>query len=168
MDKFLGRLLLDGTVFIGAGTGVDGKREVERHLRLALEDRDLLRAVVFSDLEVILGEAADDGAGLIGDVDEDTHQLHVEAQRLVVLRDEAEGETEYEQQADAKDRGDLAFSRRAIVALHGVFRRKGLAIGPDRAVNKGFLLPDWHGFLERVDEPAAGFVGLARDGRKRQ
>src|SRR5258708_28006002 len=50
---------------------------------------------------------------------------------------------------------------RAIGALHGVSGRKRLAISPYRSVNKGFLFPDGHGFLEGVDEPAAGFVGMA-------
>src|SRR5580704_250516 len=59
----------------------------------------------------------------------------------------------------------LRSGRRAIGALHGVSRRKGLAIGPDCAVGEGFLFPDGHGFLERVDEPSAGFEGLAAMGR---
>ena len=55
---------------------------------------DLLRAAIFGDFEVVLGEAANDGSGFISDVDEDADQLDVETEGLVVLRSKAESEAE--------------------------------------------------------------------------
>src|SRR5215469_2130041 len=77
-NKFLCCCLLDRTIFVGAGTCVDGKRKVERQLGLALEDRDLLRTAVFVDSEIILGETADQCAVLVSDVDKEAYKFHVE------------------------------------------------------------------------------------------
>src|SRR5579863_7654667 len=53
----------------------------------------------------------------------------------------------------------------SIDGLHTETGRKRLAVCPNGTVDKGFLLPDRHRFLEGVDEPAAGLVGLRTMGR---
>jgi len=88
MHKAFGGLLLDATVFEGAGAGVDGQGEVERQFGLTFEDGDLLRTVVFGDGKVVARQSPDDCAVGVGHVDEDTHKLDVDVQRQVVLGDE--------------------------------------------------------------------------------
>jgi hypothetical protein len=44
-----------------AAAGVDGQRQVQRQLRLALEDRDLLRPAVLGDAKVLARQAAHNG-----------------------------------------------------------------------------------------------------------
>src|ERR1017187_1076392 len=48
---------------------------------------------------------------------------------------------------------------RAARRLEGQLRREGLAIGPGGSVGEELLFPDGYGFLERVDDPAAGVKG---------
>ena len=84
--KRLRRVCLFGQVLVDAAAGVDGQGQVQRQLRLALEDGDLLRTAVFGDGKVVAREAADDGAVAVGHVDEDVDQLHVDVQRVSPAR----------------------------------------------------------------------------------
>ena len=47
----------------------------------------------------------------------------------------------------------------------GNFGRKGLTVGPDRAIFEVLFLPDGHGAFERVDQPAAGVESGGAMGR---
>ena len=77
MGKAAGRIRLLGHVLAHAAAGVDGQGQVQRQLRLALEDRDLLRPSVLGDGEVVARQPAYDGAVLVGHIDKDVDQLHV-------------------------------------------------------------------------------------------
>ncbi len=79
VDEAVGGIGDEGAVLVDGAAGVDGEDEVEGQLGLALEEGDLLGAVVFGDGEVVFGEAADDGSVGVGDVDEDVDQLDVDA-----------------------------------------------------------------------------------------
>ena len=63
-----------------AQAGIDGEDDAEGELGLALEDGDGLRTAVLGDAEVVLGEAADDGAGLVGDIDEEVDQVGLDVE----------------------------------------------------------------------------------------
>jgi len=78
MHEAAGGVGFFGEVFADAAAGIDGQGEVEGQFGLALEDGDLLGAGVFSDLEIFAGEAADDAAVVIGDVDEDADQADID------------------------------------------------------------------------------------------
>ena len=94
MHKLLRRLLLHVAVLVGAGTGIDGQREIQRHFGLALKDCDGLRAAIFGEFEILLRKATNDRALLVGDIDEQAYQLHIEAKRLVFLPGEAKCHTQ--------------------------------------------------------------------------
>src|ERR1700682_2592332 len=55
-------------------TGINGKDDLQRQLRLALKNSDLLRMVVFRKQELVLGEASDRSSLVIGHVDKDINQ----------------------------------------------------------------------------------------------
>ena len=56
MNEPFGGFLLDRPILVDAGAGVDGQGQVQRQLRLALEDGDLLRTIVLGNREVVAGE----------------------------------------------------------------------------------------------------------------
>ena len=80
VNEALGRALFEPKILERAAAGVDRQGQVQGYFRLALEDRNLLRPAVFHHLEIVPGKTADDGARLVGHVDEQVHQLHVHAE----------------------------------------------------------------------------------------
>src|SRR5579863_3797657 len=80
VDEVFGGVSLDGAIFEDAAAGVDGEGEIEGHLRFTLEDFDFLRAAVFGEMEVFAGETADDGTGLVSNVDDYVHELDVDVE----------------------------------------------------------------------------------------
>ena len=64
-------------VLVHAAAGVDGQGQVQRQLRLPLEDGDLLRAAILEHGEIVAREPAHNGAVPVRHVYEDVDQLHV-------------------------------------------------------------------------------------------
>ncbi len=81
MGKPARRVRLVGHILFHAAAGVDGQRDVQRKLRLPLEDRNLLRPAVFGYGKVVARKAADNGAVLVRHVHKKVHQLHVHMKR---------------------------------------------------------------------------------------
>ena len=79
MHKVFRRLLLHEQVLMDTATGVNGKNDLQRQLRLALKHSDLLRMVIFRKQELILGQARDRSAFVIGHIDEHIHQADIDA-----------------------------------------------------------------------------------------
>jgi hypothetical protein len=69
-----------GHVLAHAAAGVDGQRQVQRQLRLALEDRDLLRPAVLGEAKSSRVKPAYNGPVLVSHVHKDVDQLHVHVQ----------------------------------------------------------------------------------------
>ena len=173
MDKAAGGVGFFCHILADAAAGVDGKGEVEGQLGLALEEGDLLRAAVFGDGEVVAGEAADDGAVAIGDIDEDVDQLDIDVEGAFPARRAGAGRTSMssEQESGAHPGSMRAGNFDGYEPARGppagtaqMSGGKRLAGGPYGAVGKGLLLPDGDRVLEGVDEPAAGFEGLSAMG----
>src|SRR5580698_11553653 len=75
------RFQLQFLITARAQAGVDGDNDGKRQLRLAMKDRDLLRLVVFEDLEILLLERRNRGSAAVRNSGEDVHQLHVHFER---------------------------------------------------------------------------------------
>ena len=67
-----------------AGAGVHQQADSQRKVSLAREVLDLLFLAVFVDLKVALLEVADQRAALTADAGQDTHQVYVYPNRLVL------------------------------------------------------------------------------------
>jgi hypothetical protein len=77
MNKLPRRILLQRQIFVNAAAGVDRQHQVQRQLRLPLEDGDALRPAIFGHGKIVLGQPADNRPCGVGDVGEDIHQLHI-------------------------------------------------------------------------------------------
>ena len=105
--EMAGGALLFAEILAHAEAGVDGEHDAEGKLRLALEDGDGLRTAVLGDAEVILGEAADDGAGLVSNVDEEVDQVGLDVEGGGVLGGEGWRKNEEEEEEEMRRKADL-------------------------------------------------------------
>ena len=142
-------------ILVHAARCVDGQRQIQRQLRLPLEDGDLLRAAIFEDGKVVAREPAHNGAVLVRHVDEDVDELHVHVERGRLLR----GERERRQRQHRAQAGAPADAEEAVGTmlhavppqrLNGQSFRERVARRPHRAVDKGLLLPDGNRSVLRV------------------
>ena len=79
------RLQFQILIVARAQAGVDGHHDRQRQLRLAMEDRDLLRLAVLEDLKVFLLQRRNRSTAGVGDGGEDVHQLDVDLEGCVRL-----------------------------------------------------------------------------------
>ena len=70
-------MFFDGHVLVHAAAGIDSQHNGQRHLRLAIKHRDLLRVAILGKGEIVPGESAYWRAVCVGYVDEDIYQLHI-------------------------------------------------------------------------------------------
>jgi hypothetical protein len=72
-------LLLQAKVFMHAAAGVNGQDDLQRKLRLAFKNGDLLRVVILGELKLVPGQAGHRSSFVIGNIDEDIHQANIHA-----------------------------------------------------------------------------------------